>query len=121
LPPHNVWSSSASATVHHILVPLVSSGAVAGAPVWALAAALLPYLVNRRSLVLDAVRVAGWTAFVVSATELAVRAAGHGSTISAPRTAAVGAVVAAVVALCPSVAAAWRRRLGSNEPQAGIP
>lgn len=121
LPPHNVWSSSASQTVHHVLVPLVSSGAVAGAPVWALAAVSLPYLVNRRSLALDVVRVVGWTAFVVSATALAVRAAGHGSAISAPRTAVIGAVAAAVVALCPSAAAAWRRKPGSNEPQAGIP
>jgi hypothetical protein len=98
----------------------VSSGALAGAPVWALAAVSLPYLVGRRSLALDAVRVVGWTAFVVSATEVAVRA-GHGSGISAPRTAVVGAAAAAVVALSPSAAAAWRRRRRSNEPQAGIP
>jgi serine/threonine protein kinase len=120
LPPHTIWSSSASETIHHVLVPLVSSGALAGAPVWALAAVSLPYLVGRRSLALDAVRVVGWTAFVVSATEVAVRA-GHGSGISAPRTAVVGAAAAAVVALSPSAAAAWRRRRRSNEPQAGIP
>jgi eukaryotic-like serine/threonine-protein kinase len=121
LPPHNVWSSSAYQAVHHVLIPLVRSGALAGAPVWALAAASLPYLVNRRSLAFDAVRVVAWTAFVVSATELAVRAAGHGAGISTPRTAVVGAIVAAVIALCPSAAAAWRRRPRSNEPQAGIP
>jgi hypothetical protein len=121
LPPHDVWSSSAYQAVRHVLVPLASSGALAGAAVWALAAASLPYLVGRRSLGLDAVRVAGWTAFVVSTTELAVRSAGAGSGVSAPRTAVVGAVAAAIVALLPSAAAAWRRRPRSNEPQAGIP
>lgn len=121
LPPHSVWSSSAYQAVNHVLAPLASSGALAGAPVWALAAAVLPYLVNRRSLALDTVRVAGWTAFVVSATELALRTARHGPSPSAPHTAAVGAVAAAVVALSPSLAAAWRRKPRSNEPQAGIP
>ena len=121
LPQHSVWSSSAHETVHHVLVPLARSGALAGAPVWALAAVALPYLVKRRSFALDAVRVAGWTAVVVSATELAMHAAGAGSALSAPRTAVIGAVAAAVVALCPSAAAAWRQRSRSNEPQAGIP
>ncbi len=122
LPPHSIWTSSAYGTVHHVLAPLVSSGALAGAPVWALAAAALPYLVKRRSLALDAARVAGWAAFTASATELAVRAAGHGSPLSAPHTAVIGAVAGAVVALCPSVAGARRRRPNrSNEPQAGIP
>jgi hypothetical protein len=116
-----VWGPSADETIHHVLAPLASSGALAGAPVWALAAAVLPYLVRRRSLALDAVRVAGWSAFVVSATELAVRTAGHSSSLSAPRTAVIGAVAAAVVGLSPSLAAAWRRSPRSNEPQAGIP
>jgi hypothetical protein len=100
---------------------LVTSGALAGAPVWALAAAGLPYLVRRRSLALDAVRIVGWAAFVVSATELAIRTAGHGSSLSTPRTAVVGALAAVIVGLCPSGAAAWRQRARSNEPQASIP
>jgi hypothetical protein len=121
LPAHNMWSSSAYETLHHVLAPLVSSGALAGAPVWALASLGLPYLVRRRSLPLDAVRVVGWAAFVVSATELAVRTAGHGSSLSTPHTAVVGAAAAAVVGLRPSAAAAWRRRPRSKEPQASIP
>src|SRR5437764_13138152 len=34
-PPRSVWSSSPYDTIHHVLAPLVSSGALAGAPVWA--------------------------------------------------------------------------------------
>jgi hypothetical protein len=116
-----VWSSSPYETVHHVLAPLVSSGALAGAPVWALAAVALPHLVRRRSLALDAVRVTGWAAFVVAATELAVRTAGTGSGLLTSRTAAIGAITSAIVGLCPSVKAALRQRSRSNEPQAGIP
>jgi hypothetical protein len=120
-PPRSVWSSSPYETVHHVLAPLVSSGALAGAPVWALAAVALPHLVRRRSLALDAVRVTGWAAFVVAATELAVRTAGTGSGLLTSRTAAIGAITSAIVGLCPSVKAALRQRSRSNEPQAGIP
>jgi hypothetical protein len=120
VPPLGVWSSSVYETLHHVLGPLLSSGALAGAPVWALAAVLLPHLVKRRSLWLDAVRVAAWTAFVVSATELAVRAAGAAPALGAPRTAVLGAVAAALVALCPSAVAAWRRRPRSDQPHAGL-
>jgi hypothetical protein len=120
LPPHRVWSTSLYETLHHVLAPIISSGALAGAPVWALAAVSLPYVVRRRSLALDAIRVAGWAAFVVSATELAVRAAAPASAPRASDTAVIGAVAGALVALYPSAAAAWRQRGVSDEPQAGL-
>jgi eukaryotic-like serine/threonine-protein kinase len=121
LPPRGVWSASAYETIHHVLAPLLDSGALAGAPVWAIAAVALPHLVRRRSLALDAVRVTGWAAFVASVTELAVRAAGAGSGLATPRTAVMGAIAAAMVGLWPSATTAWRQRSRSNEPQAGIP
>jgi hypothetical protein len=120
LPPHSVWSPSVYETAHHVLGPLVSSGALAGAPVWAAAAASLPFVVRCRSLTIDAIRVAGWAAFVVSATELAIRASSPASTLRAPDTAVLGAVAGALVALSPSVAAAWWKRHRSGEPQAGL-
>jgi hypothetical protein len=115
-----VWSSSLYETVHHVLAPIASTGALAGAPVWALAAASLPYLVKRRSLPLDTIRVVGWAAFVVSATELATRAAATTSAVASPHTAVLGAAAGALVALCPSAAAAWRQRRGLDEPQPGL-
>jgi hypothetical protein len=120
LPSHRVWSSSLYETAHHVLAPLISSGALAAAPVWALAAVSLPYLTKRRSLALDAIRVAGWTGFVVFATELAVHASSPPSTLRAPDTAVLGAVAGALVALAPSVAATWGERRRSGEPRAGL-
>jgi hypothetical protein len=113
--------SSPSATVTHLLHPLVSTGVLAPAAVWALAAATLPWLVRRRSVILDAARVAAWAAIVVSCTGAAI-AAVHGSdAIGAPPSALIGAVAAAAVALGPSLLEMWRGALHSGGPRARVP
>ena len=61
-------------TVHHVLMPVLSSGALAAAPVWALAAAVLPWLVRHRSPALDVVRAVLWAGLLAAATMLAVAA-----------------------------------------------
>jgi serine/threonine protein kinase len=120
-PPPQHWMSSPSATVTHLVHPLVSTGVLAPAAVWALAAVTLPWLVRRRSVVLDAVRVVAWAAIVVSCTGAAI-AAVHGSdAIGAPPNAVIGAVAAAAVALGPSLLEMWRGALHSGGPRARVP
>jgi serine/threonine protein kinase len=114
IPPPTDWAGSPDQTIHHVLTPVLSSGALAPAPVWALAAAVLPWLVRCRSLPLDTIRAVVWSAVLVSATGVAVIAAHGSGGLRAAPSATVGAVVGAVIALAPSVAAAWRTR-GSLE------
>ncbi|MGH2857632.1 MAG: protein kinase domain-containing protein [Solirubrobacteraceae bacterium] len=105
------WLGVPADALHHVLVPLVSTGALAPAAVWAVGAVLLPWLVRGRSLALDIVRVTMWAAALVSGTGAAISAV-HGATAAgAPPGAAIGAVVAGAVALAPHAVARWRLAL----------
>jgi hypothetical protein len=95
----SVWSGSLRGTVNVVLTPLISSGVLAGAAVWAAAACVLPWLLRGRSLALDAILVVIWSATLVSACTAAI-AAVHGAPEAATAPDAVlGAVLAALVAL----------------------
>ena len=124
LPPGSqslgVWSTSAYEAFHQVLGALVSSGALAAAPVWALAAVVLPPLVARRSLLIDAGRVAVWAGMLVGCTEAAIALTHFGVGRATLHGAAVGATGAAVIALAPSALAAWRRSR-SGYLEAGLP
>jgi hypothetical protein len=106
--------SSLHETVVHVLSPLVTSGILAAAPVWAVAAVVLPGLTGRRSLTVAVVLVTIWSATVVSATAT-VLALSHPRGAGTPPTAVLGAVVGAVIALAPVAARRWRssHRAGS--------
>ncbi len=119
-PAANLWLGSPYDTVHQVLLPALRSGALAGAPVWALGALVLPWLVRRRSPVLDSVRVVAWTLLLVTATMVAVTAAGGRYDLHVP-TAVLGAALAAAVALAPSILAAWRGKADSARSAAGFP
>jgi hypothetical protein len=108
-PPFGVWSTSAYEAFHQVLGALLSSGALAAAPVWALGAVVLPAMVTRRSLLLDAGRVAAWAGMLVVCSEAAIALAHFGLGRATLRGAVVGAVGAAVIALAPSALAAWHR------------
>ncbi len=54
------WDGSLSATTTHALVPLVGLALLLGAALWALAAALLPWVVRGRSAALDALAAILW-------------------------------------------------------------
>jgi serine/threonine protein kinase len=98
----DVFAGSLSQTVQHVLGPLVSSGALLAAPVWALAAATLPYLVRGRSLIGDALRAIAWAASLLAATAIAL-ASGGSNAVAAPPSAILGALASIAVALAPSV------------------
>ncbi len=119
-PPRALWSTSAYEALHHVLGALLSSGAVAAAPVWGLAAVVLPMLVTRRSLLLDAGRVALWAVLLLACTELAIAVTHFGSEHATIHGALIGALGAALVALGPSAASAWRQN-HSGYAKAGVP
>jgi hypothetical protein len=120
-PPLRVWIGSPSDTVHRVLAPLLSSGALAPGAVWALGALILPWLVRGRRPSLDIVRAVVWTALVVSASAAAATAAGGSAAAGTAASATAGAVAAGVVALGPSAIAVWRARGHSEGSSAGFP
>ncbi len=121
-PSPSVWIGSPSDTVHRVLAPLLSSGALAPGIVWALGALILPWLVRGRRPALDLVLAVVWAALVVSASAAAVTAgAAGGVAAGAASTATVGAVAAGLVALSPVAMAVFRRRGHSGGSSAGFP
>jgi hypothetical protein len=103
-----------------VLGTLISSGALAPAPVWALGAAILPLLVRRKSLALDAATVVGWTLAVVLFTELAISITHFSSPAATLVTVVPGAVAACAVTIAPS-ALAKRRTMRGGYTQARLP
>jgi eukaryotic-like serine/threonine-protein kinase len=120
-PPPEVWIASLSVTVHHVLGPILSSGVLAGAAVWALAAVVLPWLVRGRSLALDLVLATVWAAATVSATEVAISKFHRADGVSVPASAAAGAVASAALALSPAVMKAWQARPRRSNPHPELP
>jgi hypothetical protein len=112
------WSSSLERTLHDVLGPLVTSGALLPALVWAAGAVVLPWLVNGRSLALDGVRVVVWSAVLVSTTSAVLHGVRSSVSGATPRTAVIGAIAAAIVALAPGVVRSCR---SSHEPRHARP
>jgi serine/threonine protein kinase len=106
-PPASVWMPSLHEAVAHVLAPLLTTGALAGAAVWAAAAFVLPGLTGRRSPAVAVVLVPIWSATTVSATAT-VLALSHPRGAGTPATAVLGAVVGAIIALAPVAARRWR-------------
>jgi hypothetical protein len=115
-PPHSLWSSSPYEATHHVLGGLIGSGALAPAPVWALAAVLLPPLVKRRSLALDAAAVGAWALLLVAFTELAITVGHLSSPVATLHSSLPGAIAACAVALAPSALAKRRAVRGRHAP-----
>jgi hypothetical protein len=107
-PDPTVWTTSAHGAFHQVLGPLFSSGVLAPAAVWALAAMSLPWLVRRVSPVSDLVLVVIWSAITALATTAVLAAASGGALHT--RTAVLGAWAGGIVALVPTVVAMWRTR-----------
>jgi eukaryotic-like serine/threonine-protein kinase len=116
-----VWTGSLDVTLHHVLVPLVKSGVLAGAPIWGIAAAALPWLLRGRALSACVVITTVWSAVLVSATETAVAIVHHGHGFGTPRGAVLGAVAGGLIALAPALYAHARLTRFSGNPQAELP
>jgi hypothetical protein len=85
------------------LAALLTSPAIALLGVWAAAAAVLPYLVRGRLLVVDGVLAIAWAAGLAAATQAAIG--------SAPRGMIAGAIAAATLAVIP------RASHGARDPR----
>lgn len=102
-PPPGQWTTSAGVTAHQVIEPLIRSGALAPAIVWAGAAVILPWVVRGRTLALDFVLASAWAAGLVAATYAALQTV-HGSLAGVTfRGAVLGGVAALAVVLAPSV------------------
>ncbi len=109
IPPAAEWSGSVGNTVELVLRPTLSSGILTAAPVWALAAVVLPWLVRGRSLRIDLVLVVAWSATVVSATSTVIALDRPANVQLAQGTAVLGAIAGALIALAPWLVRAGRR------------
>lgn len=95
------WTGSAKEAVAHVLAPLITSGALGVAVVWALAALVLPVVVRGRAAMADLVMATAWAAGLAAGTQAVT------STLSWPGGAptAHGVVAAAVLAAVIAVVA----------------
>jgi hypothetical protein len=118
-PPPDVWTTALPVAWHDVLVPILTSGVLLPAVVWAGAAVILPWLLKPRAAAIRIVLVTIWSATLVAATESALAAAHHGS--AAPHGAVTGAVVAALVALVPTSREVWRGLIHPASPGAQLP
>jgi serine/threonine protein kinase len=125
IPPPSNWAGSVSATLNHVLLPILSSGVLVSALVWAVGAAVLPWLVLGRTFVLDFVRAVVWAAMLTSATAVAITAVHGSDAVPAAPSAAVGGVLCVVVALAPvwleATGAAWPFARRAAGPGAQFP
>jgi serine/threonine protein kinase len=97
-------------TLSHVLRPLLTSGALAPAVVWAGAAVILPWLVRGRSAAVDFVLASAWAAGLVAATYAALRTV-HGPLAGATlRDAVLGGLAGFAIALAPSIRRTFRAR-----------
>jgi hypothetical protein len=119
-PAPGVWIGSLSVTFHHVLGPILSSGLLAPAPVWALAAVVLPWCQRAGSLALEVVLITIWAAILVSATEVVLGLGGHPG-LAAPRGAVLGAAAGGLLALAPALHRAWRDTADAASPRAQLP
>ncbi|MCD6725676.1 MAG: hypothetical protein LT070_00335, partial [Solirubrobacteraceae bacterium] len=94
------WERSLAAAGGDVLTPLVSGPTLAACALWALAAAVLPWLVRGSRLAFDLVAAAAWTAAVAAGTAAIAAVELRG--------ALAGAVLAAALALAGATARAAR-------------
>jgi hypothetical protein len=93
------WEGSLTQSAAHVVGPLFSPEVLLGAALWAVAAAVLPWIVRGASAALDIVAATVWSAALLSAVPV-VRAAASGHAVHAtPRGAVLGAVLGGVIAV----------------------
>ncbi len=108
VPAPAVWTASLRFAAQHVLGTILSPEVLAGALVWGLAAAVLPWLVRGWRPAIEAALVAVWTLGLAVATAAALETGG-GDRAPAARVAALGALAGLSIALGPTWWAAVRR------------
>jgi len=103
------WEGSLHDAVTQVLQPLVSSGVLACAALWAAGAAVLPWLVRGRSAALDLIAATVWAAGLAAGAGAIGHALGPGAVPQPdPRGAALGAAAAVLVAVAARAVASAR-------------
>jgi tRNA A-37 threonylcarbamoyl transferase component Bud32 len=94
------WQGSAPDAIRHVLRPLLSSGVLACAGLWALGAAVLPWLVRGRSAALDLTAATLWAAALAAGAGAIGHALGPGVVPQPdPRGVALGAAAGVLIAV----------------------
>lgn len=93
------WEASATRAVTDVLVPLVSSGVLTIAALWAALAWALPLIVRGRSLVVDVVAVTAWAAGLAAGTAALAAALPWSGGAPEPRGLVVAALAAGAIGL----------------------
>ncbi len=102
----SVWEVSATRAVTDVLAPIISSGVLTIAALWAVLAVVLPLLVRGSSLVRDIVAVTGWAAGLASGTAALAAALPWSGGVPEPRGLVLGALAAGAIALLGAAARA---------------
>jgi hypothetical protein len=100
LPPRVVWESSLGAAATHVIAATFTRELLLGAAVWALAAAILPWIVRGRSAALDVLAVVAWAVALLAATPLLDRALLSHANYPSPRGALLGTALGCALAVC---------------------
>jgi hypothetical protein len=94
------WMSAPAAAVHGVLTPVLASGVLAPAAVWALASTTLPWIRRPRQVpLLRAAITVAWAAATAAATAIVLGAATRGHGVIMPGEGLLGAVACAFAAL----------------------
>jgi hypothetical protein len=99
IPPAGDWVGSATAAVSHVLAPLASSGLLVAAAGWALAAAVLPWLVRGRSRTADVTGAVVWAVGLAAAGALTAALAAPALVHAQPHGSIAGPVAGAALAV----------------------
>jgi eukaryotic-like serine/threonine-protein kinase len=116
-PARSLWIPSLHVAAKHVLEPMLSSGALAPAAIWALAAVVLPPITAIRALPARIVLITVWAAGLASATATALA---HAGLAVRPGAAFLGALCSAILALLPSRLRRWRPDPGPADTHAGL-
>jgi hypothetical protein len=93
------WHGSAGDALSHAIWPLLTSGALLVAIVWALGAVLLPIVVRGRVAALDMVAATAWAGAVAAGTQYAAESLTWDGSAPHPRGLVIGAVAAGLIAV----------------------
>jgi len=112
------WQGSAPDAVQHVLRPLLNSGALACALLWAAGAVVLPWLVRGRHAALDLVAATLWAAALAAGAGAIGHALGPGVVPQPdPRGVALGAAAGVLIAVAArAIRPAWSRTSRDEPP-----
>jgi hypothetical protein len=100
LPPRAVWESSLGAVATHVIAATFTPELLLGAGVWALAAAILPWVVRGRSAAFDVLAAVAWAIALLAATPLLDRALLSHANDPSPRGVLLGTALGCALAVC---------------------